>query len=223
MAGLETKRHTPGDPLENPELAAAEASLAAAETAAAAAAAVADQAQAVATQAAAMSAQAEVAAAAARATVAKLQLQQRAPEADTRSGKRRATEPSNLTGIGAVQHAFHFLDGPADVLRASTASRRWRELACGDAVWRAKAEREGIHEKAAAFGVSVPTGDQGEDEDEDEDEDETRTRTRMAFFAEVFALKVPCLPFRCSEHRSFCCHPPLCRGLRTSIRASGFR
>ena len=30
----------------------------------------------------------------------------------------------SLTGMGAVQHAFHFLDGPADVLRASTASRR---------------------------------------------------------------------------------------------------
>ena len=42
----------------------------------------------------------------------------------------------SLTGIGAVQHAFHFLDGPADVLRASTASRRWRELATGDVVWR---------------------------------------------------------------------------------------
>ena len=50
----------------------------------------------------------------------------------------------SLTGIGAVQHAFHFLDGPADVLRASTASRRWRELACGDVVWRPKAVREGI-------------------------------------------------------------------------------
>ena len=34
----------------------------------------------------------------------------------------------SLTGIGAVQHAFHFLDGPADVLRASTASRRWVPL-----------------------------------------------------------------------------------------------
>ena len=49
----------------------------------------------------------------------------------------------SLTGIGAVQHAFHFLDGPADVLRASTASRRWRELARGDVVWRPQAAREG--------------------------------------------------------------------------------
>ena len=37
-------------------------------------------------------------------------------------------ELGSLTGMGAVQYAFHFLDGPADVLRASTASRRWREL-----------------------------------------------------------------------------------------------
>ena len=62
----------------------------------------------------------------------------------------------SLTGIGAVQHAFHFLDGPADVLRASTASRRWRELACGDAVWRPKAVREGMVEKAGVFEVALP-------------------------------------------------------------------
>ena len=62
----------------------------------------------------------------------------------------------SLTGIGAVQHAFHFLDGPADVLRASTASRRWRELACGDVVWRPKAVREGMVEKAGVFEVALP-------------------------------------------------------------------
>ena len=74
----------------------------------------------------------------------------------------------SLTGIGAVQHAFHFLDGPADVLRASTASRRWRELACADAVWRPKAVREGMVEKAGVFEVVLPgaaaaaaTGDEG--------------------------------------------------------------
>ena len=72
----------------------------------------------------------------------------------------------NLTGIGAVQHAFHFLDGPADVLRASTASRRWRELACGDVVWRPKAVREGMVEKAGVFEVALPAaaaaaGDEG--------------------------------------------------------------
>ena len=62
----------------------------------------------------------------------------------------------SLTGIGAVQHAFHFLHGPADVLRASTASRRWRELATGDAVWRSKAVREGMLEKAGVFEVALP-------------------------------------------------------------------
>ena len=69
--------------------------------------------------------------------------------------KRRSVEAC-LTGIGAVQHAFHFLDGPADVLRASTASRRWRELACGDVVWRPKAVREGMVEKAGVFEVALP-------------------------------------------------------------------
>ena len=49
--------------------------------------------------------------------------------------------PGGGHGLGSLpddiaQDAFHFLDGPADVLRASTASRRWRELACDDAVWR---------------------------------------------------------------------------------------
>ena len=62
----------------------------------------------------------------------------------------------SLTGMGAVQHAFHFLDGPADVLRASTASRRWRELASDDAVWRPKAVREGMVEKAGVFEVALP-------------------------------------------------------------------
>ena len=62
----------------------------------------------------------------------------------------------SLTGMGAVQHAFHFLDGPADVLRASTASRRWRKLACDDAVWRPKAVREGMVEEAGVFEVELP-------------------------------------------------------------------
>ena len=48
-----------------------------------------------------------------------------------------------LYGLTAVKKAFHFLPDPADVLRAATACRRWREpLACADSVWRAKAERE---------------------------------------------------------------------------------
>ena len=29
-----------------------------------------------------------------------------------------------LTGMAAVEHVFHFLDGPADVLSAATAGRR---------------------------------------------------------------------------------------------------
>ena len=63
--------------------------------------------------------------------------------------------------MGAVQHAFHFLDGPADVLRASTASRRWRELACAGVVWRPKAVREGVLEKAGVFGGGAAGGGRG--------------------------------------------------------------
>ena len=33
-----------------------------------------------------------------------------------------------LTGMAAVERVFHFLDGPADVLSATTACRRWRAL-----------------------------------------------------------------------------------------------
>ena len=42
----------------------------------------------------------------------------------------------SLTGMDILHHAFLFLDGPADVLRAATACHRWRELACADVVWR---------------------------------------------------------------------------------------
>ena len=97
-----------------------------------------------------------------------------------------------LTGIGAVQHAFHFLDGPADVLRASTASRRWRQLATGDVVWRPKAVREGMVEKAGVFEVALPAAADGaaaEDEDEEE-EDKGLAGVGLAFYAEVFVLKV---------------------------------
>ena len=65
--------------------------------------------------------------------------------------------PSSLTGIAAVQSAFLFLDGPADVLRASAANHRWRELACADTVWRVKARREGILKKARMFEVPLPS------------------------------------------------------------------
>ena len=72
-----------------------------------------------------------------------------------------------LHGITAVQKAFHFLDGPADVLSASTACRRWRELACAGSVWRVKVEREGILGEASAFEAEVPLGlESGLPEDE---------------------------------------------------------
>ena len=95
----------------------------------------------------------------------------------------------SLTGIGAVQHAFHFLDGPADVLRASTASRRWRELACGDAVWRPKAVREGMVEKAGVFEVALPAAADGAAAAEEE-EDKELAGVGLAFYAQVFVLKV---------------------------------
>ena len=99
-----------------------------------------------------------------------------------------------LTGMAAVEHVFHFLDGPAEVLRASTASRRWRALACADSVWRAKFRREKLLEKARLFEVALPPvpGGQGgaaattaavvEDEDE--------AGVGLAFYARVSALKV---------------------------------
>ena len=87
-----------------------------------------------------------------------------------------------LHGITAAQKAFHFLDGPADVLRASTACRRWRELACAGSVWWVKAEREGILDKAAAFEVEVPRVAEGGSALDEE-------TASMAFYARVFVLK----------------------------------
>ena len=120
--------------------------------------------------------------------------------------------PSSLTGIAAVQSAFLFLDGPADVLRASAANHRWRELARDDSLWRVKARREGILKKARMFEVPLPsaTGDDasiasssgggssgagggggggggGAAEDK---EDEALLGVGLAFYAKVFALKV---------------------------------
>ena len=118
----------------------------------------------------------------------------------------------SLTGIGAVQHAFHFLDGPADVLRASTASRRWRELACADAVWRPKAVREGMVEKAGVFEVALPAaaaaaggsgGGDGLDSDHgtrstSSSSDAIATERKdelsgvgLSFYAQIYVLKVP--------------------------------
>ena len=68
---------------------------------------------------------------------------------------------TSLLGIAAVQRVFHFLDGPAEVLRAASASHRWYELATADSVWRAKAVREGIVEKAGVFEVPLPAAGGG--------------------------------------------------------------
>ena len=104
-----------------------------------------------------------------------------------------------LTGMAVVQKAFHFLDGPADVLSAATACRRWRALACADSVWRARFRREKLLEKARLFEVALPPvavrGVQGgataaaaaavaalvKDE---------AAGVGLAFYARIFALKV---------------------------------
>ena len=66
------------------------------------------------------------------------------------------TTGGTLTGMAAVEHVFHFLDGPADVLSSAAACRRWRALACADSVWRAKFRREKLLEKARLFEVALP-------------------------------------------------------------------
>ena len=86
---------------------------------------------------------------------------------------KRVSPPPSLTGIAVVRRAFLFLDGPADVLRASTANHRWHELATADSVWREKARREGILEKAGVFEVALRNAGVG-----------------LAFYAQVFVLKV---------------------------------
>ena len=90
----------------------------------------------------------------------------------------------SLCGIAAMEKVFHFLEGPMHVLRASTACRRWHELACAGSVWRVKVEREGILDKAAAFKLEVPPlllkGASLEHE----------AAAILAFYARVFALKV---------------------------------
>ena len=94
----------------------------------------------------------------------------------------RAAPPPSLTGIAVVWRAFLFLDGPAEVLRASTANHRWHELATADSVWRVKARREGILEKAGVFEVALPRV-AAEEEDE-------AAGVGLAFYVQVFALKV---------------------------------
>ena len=78
-----------------------------------------------------------------------------------------------------MEKVFHFLDGPAHVLSASTVCRRWHELACAGSVWRVKLEREGILDKAKAFEIERE-GALLEDEG----------TGSMAFYAQVFALQV---------------------------------
>ena len=91
---------------------------------------------------------------------------------------------AGLCGITTVEKVFHFLEGPAQVLRASTVCRRWHELACADSVWRVKVEREGISDKAKAFEVEAPPPAQEGALLEDEG------TASMAFYARVFVLKV---------------------------------
>ena len=91
---------------------------------------------------------------------------------------------AGLCGMTAVGKVFHFLEGPATVLRASTVCRRWHTLACAGSVWRVKLEREGILDKAKAFEIEVPPLVQEGAVLEDED------MASMAFYARVFALEV---------------------------------
>ena len=79
------------------------------------------------------------------------------------SRKRRSNRlwTNPLVSIAAVQHAFKYLEGPEQVLRASTASRRWRVLGTGDGLWAEKFEREGMRHKAVRFEVALPAADTG--------------------------------------------------------------
>ena len=112
-----------------------------------------------------------------------------------------ATSIITLTGLEeTIQGAFHFLDGPADVLAAATACRRWRELACADSVWRAKFRREKLLEKARVFEVALPPVPDGQGGAAAAAAAATAAATAvvkdeaagvgLAFYARVFALKV---------------------------------
>ena len=97
--------------------------------------------------------------------------------------RQQGNATQGLAAMAAVQNAFQFIKEPVDVLSASTACRRWRELACAGSVWRDKAEREGIVDKAAAFEVEVPRVAEGGSALDEE-------TASMAFYARVFVLKV---------------------------------
>ena len=137
---------------------------------------------------------------------------------DDNGGTGGGTGLGSLTGMDVIHHAFHFLHGPADILRASTASRRWHELACADVVWRTKAVREGMVEKAVAFEVALPgvgvsaadgcvggdglSGDCGTSSSgsssggtatKKKEEDEL-AGVWLSFYAQIYVLKVPSAP-----------------------------
>ena len=135
----------------------------------------------------------------------------------------RVSPPPSLTGMAVVELAFHFLDGPVDVLRAATACRRWHELATADSVWRVKARREGMVEKAGVFEVALPSvaGSSSSSAAAEEEEDEELAGVGLAFYAQVFLLKVG-LAWRGLRGRAFHSHhhrrshplPPIGRGTR---------
>ena len=58
-----------------------------------------------------------------------------------------ATDPTDLLPADALQSAMDYLDGPAEVLSASVACSRWRDLATADGLWRDKFLREGMRGK----------------------------------------------------------------------------
>ena len=91
--------------------------------------------------------------------------------------------------MAVVELAFHFLDGPADVLHAATASRRWHELATADSVWRVKARREGMVEKAGVFEVALTVVADGAAAADDE-EDKELAGVGLAFYAQIYVLQV---------------------------------
>ena len=89
-------------------------------------------------------------------------------------------QSGRLTGIAAVQHAFYFLSGPADVCNASVSCIRWRAFGRSDALWRAKAKREGLFEKAKVFDVMLSGGPTcGES-----------PHPEMTFYSTIYAIKV---------------------------------
>ena len=89
--------------------------------------------------------------------------------------------------MAVVKTTFHIPDGLDDALRASTACRRWHELATADSVWRVKARREGMVEKAGVFEVALPSSSSSGAAEEEEDE---AAGVGLAFYAAVFVLKV---------------------------------